>query len=115
MDVGYLEFVTASVDEVCATYAKAHHVEFSEPIPELGNARVAHMPGGGRLGVRGTMRPDEKPVVRPYLLVDDVSAALSAAAAEGAEIAIPAMEIPGQGTFAIFIQAGIESGLWQRE
>ena len=61
------------------------------------------------------MRPDETPVVRPYLLVDDVAASIAVAEEAGAEIAVPAMEIPGQGTFGIFIQAGIESGLWQRE
>ncbi len=115
MELGYLEVVTPTPDTVCATYAAAYGVEFSAPIPELGNARVASMPNGGRLGVRGPMRPDETPVVRPYVLVDDVAAATEAARAGGAEIAIGSMEIPGQGTFGIFIQGGIESGLWQRE
>ena len=72
------------------------------------------MPGGGRLGVRGPLRPDETPVVRPYVLVDDVAAAVAAAAEAGAQVAMPAMAIPGQGTFAIFIQGGIESALWER-
>ena len=59
------------------------------------------------------MRDTENPVVRPYLLVDDIQAAVDVAEEAGAEIAIPPMELPGLGTFAIFIQGGIESGLWQ--
>lgn len=115
MEIGYLELVTPEVDAVCATYATLHGVEFSAPIDALGGARVSSLHGGGRVGVRGPMRHDETPVVRPYLLVDDVAAALSAARESGAEIAVPATEIPGQGTFGIFIQGGIESGLWQRD
>jgi hypothetical protein len=52
--------------------------------------------------------------VRPYLLVDDVEAAAAAAVEAGGEIAHPPMELPGHGTFAIFIQGGIHHGLWQR-
>lgn len=115
MKLKVLEFVTPNVDAVCATYSSLYDVTFSGPIPELGNVRVADLPDGGRLGVRGPMRPDETPVVRPYLLVDDVAGALAAAKEAGAEIAVPAMEIPGQGTIGIFIQGGIENGLWQRE
>ena len=59
------------------------------------------------------MHETEEPVVRPYLLVDDVEAAAKAAAAAGGEIAHPPMELPGHGTFAIYIQGGIHHGLWQ--
>jgi hypothetical protein len=31
----------------------------------------------------------------------------------GGQIAHPPMEIPGHGTFAIYIQGGIHHGLWQ--
>jgi hypothetical protein len=55
----------------------------------------------------------EQPVIRPYLPVKDVAAAVSAAAQSGGEIAHPPMEIPGQGKFAIYIQGGIQHGLWQ--
>ena len=50
----------------------------------------------------------------PYLLVNDINAAVKAAEAAGGEIAHPPMEVPGHGTFAIFIQGGIQHGLWQR-
>jgi predicted enzyme related to lactoylglutathione lyase len=53
------------------------------------------------------------PVVRPYLLVEDIEAAVKVAEKEGAEVALPPMKIPGQGTFSIYILGGIEHGLWQ--
>ena len=114
LKVHYLEIVTPSVNETCEALARAHGVVFSEPIPEFGNARTADLGDGGRIGVRAPMRDTEEPVVRPYLLVDDIEAAVKAAEAAGAEVAMPPMEIPGgQGTFSIYILGGIEHGLWQ--
>jgi len=114
MQVHYLEIVTPDVDAVCETHARLHNVTFSEPDPGLGNARTAALPDGGRIGVRAPMHESETPIVRPYLLVEDVHAAAKAAEDCGAEIAHPPMEIPGQGHFAIFIQGGVHHGLWQR-
>ena len=113
MQIFYLEIVTPQVAETCATLQEAHDVMFGEPIPEFGNARAADLKGGGRIGVRAPMRETETPVVRPYMLVDDIGAAVKAAENAGATIAVPPMEIPGQGTFAIYILGGIEHGLWQ--
>ncbi len=114
MTVQYLEIVTPSVNETCEALANAHGVVFSEPIAEFGNARTAKLKGGGRIGVRAPMRETEAPVVRPYLLVDDIDAAVKAAEAAGAEVAMPPTEIPGgQGTFSIYILGGIEHGLWK--
>jgi predicted enzyme related to lactoylglutathione lyase len=59
------------------------------------------------------MNEDERPVTRPYILVEDIEAAVAAAASAGAEITVPPMSIPGRGTCAIVYQSGIESGLWQ--
>ena len=113
MKVQYLEIVTPDVDTVCAAYARLHGVSFSEPEAGLGNARTASLPGGGLLGVRAPMHETETPVVRPYFLVDDIDTAVEAATAAGGEIAHPPMEIPGHGTFAIFVQGGVHHGLWQ--
>ncbi len=52
-------------------------------------------------------------MVRPYVLVKDIEAAVKAAEAAGATVALPPMEIPGQGMFSIYILGGIEHGLWQ--
>jgi hypothetical protein len=113
VDIHYLEIVTPKVDETCAALEKAHGVTFGEPVAEFGSARMAALKSGGRLGVRAPMRETEEPVVRPYVLVDDIEQAVKAAEAAGGTIALPPMEIPGQGTFAIYILGGIQHGLWQ--
>ncbi|MEM7661413.1 MAG: hydroxylase [Pseudomonadota bacterium] len=114
MQIYYLEIVTPKVDETCAALATQHGVSFSAPEAMLGNARIAALEGGGRVSVRAPMRDDEEPVVRPYMLVDDIEAASAIAEANGAEFAMRATEIPGQGKFAIYILGGIQHGLWER-
>lgn len=114
VQVHYLEVVTPNVEETCAALAAQHGVTFEGPEAMLGNARVATLAGGGRIGVRAPMRDDEEPVVRPYMLVDDIEAASAAAEAAGAEFAMRATEIPGQGKFAIYFLGGIQHGLWER-
>ena len=113
MQVHYLEIVTPEVDATCAAYERLHRVSFGDPDPVLGNARTAALANGGLLGVRAPMHESEEPVVRPYILVDDIDAAARAAEEAGGEIAHPPMEIPGHGKFAIYIRGGIHHGLWQ--
>lgn len=113
MQIQYLEIVTPDVDATCVTLAQQHDVSFSEPDPGLGNARTATLSNGGVIGVRAPMHESEEPVVRPYFLVEDVETAAKAAETAGAQIAHPPMEIPGHGTFAIYILGGIQHGLWQ--
>jgi hypothetical protein len=113
MQIHYLEIVTKDVDAVCATCARLHGVAFGDGDAALGGARTASLHGGGMLGVRAPLHETEEPVVRPYLLVDDIEAAIAAAVEQGGEIAHPPMELPGHGTFAIYIQGGIHHGLWQ--
>ena len=113
MRIHYLEIVTADVDAACAAYAAAHDVQFGEPDAGLGHARTAALAGGGLVGVRAPLRETEAPVVRPYWLVEDIEAAVAAVMRAGGRLAVPPMEIPGHGTFAIYIQGGIQHGLWQ--
>ncbi len=113
VQIQYLEIVTPDVNAVCAQYEKVHGITFGDPEPNLGGARTAKLIGGGLLGVRQPLRDTETPVVRPYMLVDDIVASVAAAEVAGAEIALPPMELPGHGTCAIVIQGGIECGLWQ--
>lgn len=113
MQVHYLEIVTPDVDATCATHELLYGVTFSEQDPGLGNARTAVLDNGGLIGVRAPMHESETPVVRPYLLVKDIDAAITATVSTGGEIAHPPMDIPGHGKFAIFIQGGIHHGLWQ--
>jgi uncharacterized protein len=114
MQIQYLEIVTSDVDAVCAGYAAANGVQFGEADVRLGNARTAPLPEGGRVGVRAPLHETEQPVVRPYWLVDDIHAAVAAAVDAGGEVVHPPLEIPGRGTFAIYIQGGVHHGLWER-
>lgn len=113
LNIQYLEIVTPQVDATCAALEAAHGVTFGPPVPELGGARTADLASGGRIGVRGPLRETEEPVVRPYVLVEDIEAAVEAVEAAGGEIALPPTEIEGQGTFAIYLLGGIQHGLWQ--
>lgn len=113
MQIQYLEIVTPEVDALCGQYSKVHGLSFGEPDENLGGARTAKLTNGGMLGIRGPLRESETPVVRPYVLVDDIEAAVTTAAEAGAEVALPPMQLPGHGTCAIVIHGGIECGLWQ--
>lgn len=113
MKIQYLEIVSPEADALCRQYSESHGVTFSEPNANFGGARTAKLDGGGLLGIRGPLRDTETPVVRPYLLVDDIKKAVESAAQSGAEVAMPPMEIPEHGMFAIVIQGGIECGFWQ--
>ena len=111
MQVQYLEIVTPDVDATCSALEKLHGVPFSEPDLALGNARTATLNSGGRIGVRAPMRADEEPVVRPYLLVDDVEAAVEAAASGRRRDRHAGHRDPRGGKFAIYFQGGIQYGL----
>lgn len=114
MQIEYLEIVTPDVDTTCAALAQQNRTTFSDPVAELGQARLADLSNGGRISVRAPMAEHETPVVRPYMLVTDIETAIADAQAAGAEFAMLATEVPGQGTFAIYMLSGIQHGLWQR-
>ena len=114
LEVQYLEIVTPDVDATCATLSKVHGVEFGPPEPGFGNARIATLGKGRKLGVRPPLSADEgAPIVRPYLLVENIDAAIASAEATGAEFAMLATEIPSHGKFAIYFQGGLQFGLWE--
>jgi uncharacterized protein len=113
MQIHYLEIVTPDVDASVALYSKIHGISFGAADESLGGARTAKLANGGTLGIRAPLRETETPVVRPYFLVHDIEAAVAAAGQSGAKTAMQPTEIPGRGKFAILIQGGIESGLWQ--
>lgn len=113
MRVHYLEIVTKDVDATCQLYAEVQGVSFADADPSLGGARTAALSDGGMMGIRAPMHDGEKAVTRAYLLVEDIEAAVAKLKKSGAEIAVPPLQIPGHGTCAIYIQGGIEGGLWQ--
>ena len=113
MKLYYLEIVSSDVEAICTAYEAAHNVQFGEPDEFLGGARTCNLTDGSIVGVRAPLRETEEPVVRPYWLVEDIEKAVKAMQAQGAEIALPPLEIPGKGTFAIYINGAIDHGFWQ--
>ncbi|QDV07545.1 hypothetical protein Poly30_30710 [Planctomycetes bacterium Poly30] len=113
MQTHYLEIVTPDVDATCSALERIHGTTFSDPQMELGDARIAEMSDGGTIGVRAPMHSAEEAVARPYVLVEDIDAAVEAAREAGGEIALPPMEIPGRGKCAIYLLGGNQFGLWQ--
>lgn len=113
MRIHYIEIVTNDVEASCELYSEIHGVTFGDIDQGLGGARTAEMTNGGMIGVRAPMHDGEKSATRAYILVEDIEAAVAAAANAGAEIAVPPMKLPGHGTCAIYFQGGIEAGLWQ--
>lgn len=113
MKIHYLEIVSHNVEAVCSAYAATHSVEFSAPDEMLGGARTCRLPDGSIVGVRAPLRETEAPVVRPYWLVNNLEEAVANVEAQGAQIAVPPMEIPEKGRFAIYILGDNDHGLWQ--
>ncbi len=113
MKVHYLEIVSLDADAVCLAYETAHNVNFGEADASLGGARICTLADGCIIGVRSPLRGTENPVVRPYWLVEDIETAINNVKAQGAEIAVPPMEIPGKGKIAIYLLGSNEHGLWQ--
>lgn len=111
--IHYLEVVTKNVEQVCESYAKSLGVTFSDSVAELGGARTASIANGGTLGVRPPMHDAEESATRPYYLVADIEASVELAKNNGAEVALPPMEILGRGRCAILMYGPIQSGLWQ--
>ena len=113
LPIQYLEIVTPDVDATCAALESIHGVSFSEPQPHLANSRTAPLESGARIGVRAPMRGTEVPVVRIYARVTDIHAATEAAAEAGGSVAMAPMAIGDEGHFSIYLQGGIEYGLWK--
>lgn len=113
MKVHYLEIVSHNVDATCKAFEAAHSVSFGDPDELLGGARTCGLSDGSIVGIRAPLRDNEDPIVRPYWLVDDIDKAVSQVEADGATIAMPPMEIPGKGKFAIYILGSNDHGLWQ--
>jgi predicted enzyme related to lactoylglutathione lyase len=114
MATHYLEIVSNDVDALITLYQRVHGLSFGDPDEDLGQARVATQPDGTLIGIRAPLAAHEQPIMRTYLTVEDIQQAVRAAEEAGAIIAYPPTRQGAQGTFAIVIQSGVESGLWQR-
>lgn len=111
--VHYLEIVASDPEAACRLYGSAFGWTFLPQKPELGHARVAEIPGGSLCGIRAPMHKQETPVVRTYLRVPDIEAAVEKAVSLGAQLALEPTEIAGHGKVAIYFIGGIQQGVWQ--
>jgi len=109
----YIEIVSAGVPSTVAMHQQVLGLTFSEPDDDLGGARVASLPDGSLLGVRGPLAEHDVPIVRVYFAVPDIAAAVSAAETGGAVVAYGPVEQGARGSFAIVIDAGVQTGYWQ--
>ncbi len=109
----YLEIVAKDAEAARDFYGALYGWQFEAAAAELGNAYVAEIPGGSLCGIRASMHELEKPVVRTYMRVTDLKAAVAKAEELGATMALPHMAIPGRGQIAIYTHGGVEQGLWQ--
>jgi predicted enzyme related to lactoylglutathione lyase len=114
LTVHYLEIVCGDVDAQCAALERVHGLSFSEPVADLGQARVAEAPDGSLIGVRAPLAEHEQPIVRTYLEVEDIAKAVAEAEAAGAMIAYPPTQQGDTGTWAIYISGEVQIGLWQK-
>ena len=111
--IHYTEIVTEETDAHCATITAVHGLAFGEPVADLGFARVATAPNGALIGVRKPLAAHETPIVRTYLAVEDIHAAVRTAEAAGALVAYGPAQQGETGTWAITMQGGVQMGLWQ--
>ena len=114
MAVHYLEIVSNDVDTLTGLYQRMHGLSFGPPDPDLGQARVATQPDGTLVGIRQPLAAHEQPIMRTYLVVEDIQQAVTRAEDSGATIAYPPTRQGQRGTLAIVIQGDVEHGLWQR-
>jgi len=114
MTVKYLEIVTPNVASICAMYSEVYGLTFGEEVPDLGNARTAERPDGTVFSIRAPLAEHDTPILRAYLAVDYIEAAVAAATAHGAVVAYGPVAQGDVGTFAIVIQDGVQHGFWQR-
>jgi predicted enzyme related to lactoylglutathione lyase len=111
--VHYLEIVTPEVEAARLLYTAAFGWRFRSPVPELGNAFVATLPGGSMCGIRAPLHVEETPVVRAYIRVADLETSTREAERAGAKILLESMDLPGWGKISIVECGGIQQGLWQ--
>ena len=109
----YLEIVTPDVEAACLLYATAFGWRFEPAVPELGNARIATLPGGSICGIRAPLHAEEAPIVRTYFRVGHLETATREVERLGAKILLESMDLPGWGRISIYEFGGIQQGLWQ--
>src|SRR5690242_13645312 len=89
MVVHYLEIVSNDVDTLTDLYQRMYGLSFGTPDPDLGEARVATRADGTLVGIRKPLAAHEQPIIRTYLVVEDIQQAVKKAEEHGAIVAYP--------------------------
>ncbi len=109
----YLEIVAMDVEAVVALHERLFGLAFGTPEADLGQARVARQPDGSLIGVRAPLADSETPIVRAYLAVENIEAAVAAAQQAGGTLAYGPERQGAWGRFAICFLGGAQHGFWQ--
>ena len=110
--ISHIEFPADDVERAKRFYGAVAGWEFGEMegLPDYWLFRTTAESGGG-LGRRGETVGS---VVRVYIDVDDLEAAIVAAEANGGSVVTPPSPVPGQGRFAAVLDPeGNEVGLFE--
>jgi predicted enzyme related to lactoylglutathione lyase len=110
--ITHVEFPADDPDRARRFYEAVAGWEFGSmpEFPDYWLFRTEEGHGGG-LGTRGE---SVGRVIRVYITVDDLEAAVAAAEANGGSVVTPPSDVPGQGCFAAVLDSeGSEIGLWQ--
>jgi predicted enzyme related to lactoylglutathione lyase len=109
--ITHIEFPADDIERAKRFYAAVAGWEFSEMEGMAGYWLFRTGPeAGGGIGRRGESVGE---VVRVYINVDDLEAAVAAATANGGSVVTPPSDIPGQGRFAaVRDPEGNEIGLY---
>jgi uncharacterized protein len=96
----HFEFMVSDVEKSKAFYGKVFDWEFkTDQSMDYVMINTGKEPGGGMM-----KKPDEAPqfALTQYFLVDDIEETLKKVEAAGGKMAVPKMEIPGIGWWAMF-------------
>ena len=111
-DITHIEIPADDIERAKRFYGAVAGWEFGtmEGFPDYWLFRTSETAGGG-LGTRGE---SVGTVIRAYINVASVDAAVAAAEANGGSVVTPPTDVPGQGRFAaVHDSEGNEIGLWE--
>jgi len=111
-EITHVEFPVTDVEAAKRFYGAVTGWEFSAMpgFPDYWMFRTGEA-SGGAIGIRERTAPH---VVRVYVTVDRLEAALAAAEANGGSVCQPPAEVPGMGRYAaVHDPEGNEVGLWE--
>ena len=110
--ITHIEFPADDLERAKRFYAAVAGWEFGEMegFPDYWLFQTGEGSGGG-LGTRGESVSN---VIRVYITVDKLEAAVAAAEVNGGSVITPPTDVPGQGRFAAVRDSeGNEIGLWE--